>query len=188
MVVLVFHIAFVPPLGAAGLAIYCFTTKRNSTGAPVHRTPRWPGRGLAADRAGRGAAAFTQVIYDPQWYAPTLGPLGHTFIFTLILALRLVRLLLRQPRGREEAHRRLCLGGDSPVLPGRADHARALLPGTAAGPMDELVRPWRCGGHQWFGAARHPLVTLPVHHEPVGADGGAVPDRLQPLLCRARRP
>ena len=88
----VFHIAFVHlTLGAAGLAIYAFRKGEQN--------PYWLRMSMAMTKVAKvgvsllivlGVAPllFTQVIYDPQWYASNvlsaLWAVG--FIFTLIIA------------------------------------------------------------------------------------------------------
>ncbi|ODR98771.1 hypothetical protein AUC68_06060 [Methyloceanibacter methanicus] len=88
----VFHIAFVTlTLGAASLAIYAFW--RRDTG------PYWTRLSIAMTKVAKvgvsllivlGVAPllFTQVIYDPQWYASNVLSAGWAigFIFTLIIA------------------------------------------------------------------------------------------------------
>ena len=88
----VFHIAFVHlTLGAAGLAIYAF---RRGAGEP-----HWQRLSVAMTKVAKvgvsllivlGVAPllFTQVIYDPQWYASNLlsARWAIAFIFTLMIA------------------------------------------------------------------------------------------------------
>jgi hypothetical protein len=88
----VLHIAFVHlTLGAAGLAIYAFYRRASA--------PYWERLSMALTKVAKvgvsllivlGVAPllFTQVIYDPQWYASNVlsGRWAIGFIFTLIVA------------------------------------------------------------------------------------------------------
>lgn len=88
----VFHIAFVHlTLGSAGLAIYGFHHR--------HENNHWERMSIALTKVAKvgvsllivlGVAPllFTQVIYDPQWYASNVlsGRWAIAFIFTLIVA------------------------------------------------------------------------------------------------------
>jgi len=88
----VFHIAFVHlTLGAAGLSIYAFHKRAEN--------PNWERLSIAMTKVAKvgvsllivlGVAPllFTQVIYDPQWYASNVlsGRWTIAFIFTLIVA------------------------------------------------------------------------------------------------------
>ncbi len=88
----VLHIAFVHlTLGCAGLSIYAFHRRRHG--------PHWERLSLAATQVAKvgvsllivlGVAPllFTQVIYDPQWYASNVlsGVWAIGFIVTLIIA------------------------------------------------------------------------------------------------------
>ena len=88
----IFHIAFVHiTLGAAGLAIFAFHRR--------DRHPHWEMLSIAMTKAAKvgvsllivlGVAPllFTQVIYDPQWYASNVlsGVWVIGFIFSLIVA------------------------------------------------------------------------------------------------------
>lgn len=87
----IFHIAFVHlTLGAAGLAIVAFHRRADG--------PYWPRLSMAMTKVAKigvsllivlGVAPllFTQVIYDPQWYASNVlsGRWAIGFIFTLII-------------------------------------------------------------------------------------------------------
>ena len=88
----VFHIAFVHlALGAAGLALFAFTAR--------DKGPHWTRLSMAMTKIAKvgvsllivlGVAPllFTQVIYDPQWYASNVlsARWAIAFIFTLIVA------------------------------------------------------------------------------------------------------
>ncbi|KOR28131.1 hypothetical protein TI03_05420, partial [Achromatium sp. WMS1] len=88
----VFHIAFVHlTLGAAGIAIYSYYHRQTN--------PYWERLALATIKVAKvgvsllivlGVAPllFTQVIYDPQWYASNVlsAAWAISFIFTLIIA------------------------------------------------------------------------------------------------------
>ncbi|MEG6510254.1 hypothetical protein V6C03_14885 [Methyloligella sp. 2.7D] len=88
----VFHIAFVVlALGAASLAIYAFWRREQS--------PYWTGISIAMTKVAKVSVSllivlgvapllFTQVIYDPQWYASNVlsARWAIAFIFTLIVA------------------------------------------------------------------------------------------------------
>ncbi len=88
----IFHIAFVHlTLGAAGLALWGFHRR--------HARPEWERLSMAMTQVAKvgvsllivlGVAPllFTQVIYDPQWYASNVlsGRWVIAFIFTLIVA------------------------------------------------------------------------------------------------------
>lgn len=88
----IFHIAFVHlTLGSAGLALYAFTRR--------DKGPYWSRLSMAMTKVAKvgvsllvvlGVAPllFTQVIYDPQWYASNVlsARWAIAFIFTLIIA------------------------------------------------------------------------------------------------------
>lgn len=88
----IFHIAFVHlALGAAGLSIYSFHNR--------HKGEYWEMLSIAMTKVAKVSVSllivlgvapllFTQVIYDPQWYASNVlsGRWAIGFIFTLIVA------------------------------------------------------------------------------------------------------
>ncbi|KOR32097.1 hypothetical protein TI05_09425 [Achromatium sp. WMS3] len=88
----IFHIAFVHiALGAAGVAIYGYHNR--------HKNPHWERLSLAMIKVAKVSVSllivlgvapllFTQVIYDPQWYASNVLSAAWAigFIFTLIIA------------------------------------------------------------------------------------------------------
>ena len=123
---------------------------------------------------------FTQVIYDPQWYASNVlsARWAIAFIFTLIIGYCLwFAFYWGNHEGAKAQRRPLCVR--RLFLPSEwTGVSRLVLSGHKPGKLDGMVRTRRCRRYKRCDAACDAVVTVSFHHEPFGAGSRLVSDRL----------